>query len=127
MTVKGTLHAKGETQKISDKFSKREFAIKTEEKYPQFIPCQLINDKCPNLDFWDIGDHIEAEINLRGREWKAPDGNVKYFATLEAWKISGMKTEANSNKRDGITQNFVEDKLQSEYNDIAESDDDLPF
>lgn len=119
MTIQGILHAKGETQQITEKFSKREFAVKTEGKYPQFIPCQLVNDECPNLDFWDIGDQVEVQINLRGREWKAPDGKVKYFATLEAWKISGMKTEENSQKREDPKPIVAEEK--------KDKDEDLPF
>lgn len=129
MTVKGILHAKGETQQITPKFSKREFAIKTDnEKYPQFIGIQLINEKCAILDQWEIGDEIEANINLRGRQWETPDGKIKYINTLEAWRLTTNPINSTQTKRDGIEQNFVEDKLQAEQNDIADNNgDDLPF
>ena len=119
MTVKGKLHLKGDTQQISEKFSKREFVIQTEDKYPQLILLQLTQDKCSLLDFWNVGDNIEAEINLRGREWTSPDGKVKYFNTLEAWRLNSEKKE-----RDGIEQNFVDEKTQADLNDLQ---DDLPF
>jgi hypothetical protein len=30
---------------------------------------------------------VEVSFNLRGREWTSPTGDVKYFNTLEAWRI----------------------------------------
>ena len=119
MNVKGKLYVKGETQKVSEKFSKREFVIETADKYPQKVLIQLTQDKCGLLDLWSVGEQMDVDINLRGREWIAPDGKVKYFNTVEAWRLNSTK-----NERDGIEQNFVEDKLQAEQNAI---DDDLPF
>lgn len=119
MNVKGKLHVKGETQVISQKFSKREFVIETEDKYPQKILLQLTQDKCGLLDLWTVGEQMDVDINLRGREWIAPDGKVKYFNTVEAWRLNSTKSEG-----DGIEQNFTEEKLQAEQNAM---DDDLPF
>lgn len=118
--VKGKLHVKGDTQRVSEKFNKREFVIEMEDgKYPQFITFQLTQDKCSLLDLWNVGELMDIDFNLRGRKWDAPDGKVKYFNTLEAWRLNSIKKE-----RDGIEQNFVEDKLQAEQNAL---DDDLPF
>src|SRR5690349_15117496 len=86
-TASGRLHIKGQTQQISDKFSKREFVIATTDQYPQFISFQLANDKTSLLDSANVGDEITVHFNLRGREWKSPDGVIKYFNTLDAWKI----------------------------------------
>lgn len=119
MNVKGKLHVKGETQKVSEKFSKREFVIETADKYPQLILIQLTQDKCGLLDLWNVGEQMDVDINLRGRAWTAPDGKIKYFNTVEAWRLNSTKTD-----RDGIEQNFIEDKLQAEQNAL---DDDLPF
>ena len=35
-------------------------------------------------------DQIEVSFNIRGREWTSPQGEVKYFNTLEAWRIEKM-------------------------------------
>jgi hypothetical protein len=82
-------------QEISEKFSKREFVVITDEAspYPQFITFQTINDKCSLLDNYQEGDSIKVSFNLRGREWNGPQG-VKFFNTLEAWRIE--KTESSS-------------------------------
>ena len=96
MNVKGKLHLKGETQQITEKFSKREFVIQTEDKYPQLILLQLTQDNCPLLSDYNLGDSIDVDINIRGREWTSPKGEVKYFNTLEAWRFNREQPEEAS-------------------------------
>lgn len=123
MNIEGTIHVKGETQKISEKFSKRELVIKTKEKYPQFIACQLSQDKCGLLDFYNVGDEVNASINLRGREWTSPKGEVKYFNTLEVWKLT-----SNEVPQDIPTTNVIPKMNGDMANQFNESHgDDLPF
>ncbi len=88
MTVVGELKLKEETQKVSDKFQKRDFVLATDltTPYPQFITFQLNQDKCSALDSFNEGDEIKVQFNLRGREWNGSQG-IKYFNTLEAWRI----------------------------------------
>lgn len=86
-TITGTLHLIKQTQVVNEKFSKREFVIKTDEQYPQFVPVEFQQDKCAILDNYREGQRVEVSINIRGREWQAPSGDVKYFCTLQAWQI----------------------------------------
>ena len=105
MNVKGKLHLKGETQQITEKFSKREFVIQTEDKYPQLILLQLTQDKCGLLDEYEVGDAMDVDINIRGREWASPKGEVKYFNTLEAWRFNRAEDDEvsyESKKADDI-------------------------
>lgn len=89
--VKGILHAKGAIQKRSEKFSTRSFTIKTnEDKYEQFITFELLNDRTDMIDPFGVGEEITVSFNLKGREWTSPQGEVKYFNTLEAWKVQGI-------------------------------------
>lgn len=90
--IKGKLHHLGDTVVVSDKFQKREFVIQTDENYPQYISIQLTNDKCGFLDHAKNGLEIIAHINIRGREWENPQGEKKWFNTLEAWKLEFPKT-----------------------------------
>ena len=89
MELKGTILKVGKTEKMSDKFSKREFVLTTNDNptYPQHISVQCTNDKCVMLDNLSIGSEVTAHINLRGREWKSPTGETKYFNTIECWKL----------------------------------------
>lgn len=85
------MHVKGETQQRSEKFSTRPFTIKVmDDKYEQFITFELLNDRTDIIDPFGVGEEITVSFNLKGREWKSPQGEVKYFNTLEAWKVQGI-------------------------------------
>ena len=88
MEVIGTLKVKFDTQKVSDRFQKRDFVLTTEANtpYPQHVSFQITQDKCAMLDQYREGDELKVQFNLRGREWNGPQG-IKYFNTLEAWRI----------------------------------------
>lgn len=92
MQITGELKVKFDTQKVSDKFQKREFVLTTDGStpYPQHVSFQLTQDKCSVLDGFAIGETIVVQFNLQGREWNGPQG-IKYFNTLEAWAISKNK------------------------------------
>ena len=88
MEIKGTIKAIKATEVVSEKFSKRELVVTTEEQYPQHIAIQFTQDKCDLLNKFSIGQSVEVGINLRGREWTSPQGEVKYFNTIEGWRVS---------------------------------------
>ena len=87
MQVAGKLVVINATQVVSEKFSKRTFVIETADQYPQQIEFQLTQDKCDYLDAYKVGEQVNVSLNIRGRAWTNPQGEVKYFNTLEAWKI----------------------------------------
>ena len=85
--LSGTLKVINPTQVVSDRFSKREFVVETQDQYPQLISFQATQDKCALLDNFKANEQVEVSFNLRGREWTSPQGEVKYFNTIEAWRI----------------------------------------
>jgi hypothetical protein len=87
-TITGLLKVKKDTQKVTDTFQKREFVITdNSSQYPQHIIFQLVQDKCNLLDPVNEGEEITVSFNLRGREWTSPQGEVKFFNSLDAWRI----------------------------------------
>tara|TARA_B100000795_G_scaffold262887_1_gene241308 strand:+ start:234 stop:593 length:360 start_codon:yes stop_codon:yes gene_type:complete len=93
--LKGKLKDIKDTQKITDTFQKREFVITDDSsQYPQHIMFQLTQDRCPLLDGYQLGSEITVNFNLRGREWTSPAGDIKFFNTLEAWRIEASATAA---------------------------------
>ena len=48
---------------------------------------EFVKDKCSLLDTYNTGDNIKVSINLRGREWTNDKGEVKYFNSIQGWKI----------------------------------------
>jgi predicted SnoaL-like aldol condensation-catalyzing enzyme len=85
--IKGNIFLIKDTQKVNDKFQKREFVIVTEEKYPQHLQFQCVNDKCSILESFAEGQSVIVHYNLRGNKYTTNTGEVKYFVSLEAWKI----------------------------------------
>jgi len=94
--INGTLKVANQTQVISEKFSKREFVIETTDQYPQQVMFQLTQDKCELLSAFKVGNQLEVSFNLRGREWTSPAGEVKYFNTLEAWRLERLDGNGES-------------------------------
>ncbi len=121
--ITGKLKVKGSTQVVSDKFSKRDLVIITEDQYPQFISLQLTQDKCALLDAYNVGDDLKVSFNLRGREWTAPDGVVKYFNSLEAWRLErGASSQPAANSSASASPASQEEVISS-----SAANDDLPF
>lgn len=89
MELTGTIVSIADTQIVSDKFRKREFVILDKSgKYDQTIQFEAAQDNVDLLDKVTEGQEVTVSFDIRGREWKSPKGEVKYFNTLAAWKIT---------------------------------------
>jgi hypothetical protein len=88
MQITGVIKIKKDEQTVNDRFKKREFILTdNSSQYPQFISFQCTQDRCALLDQINVGDTVTVHFNIRGREWTSPQGEIKYFNTLEAWKL----------------------------------------
>lgn len=130
--LSGTVKLVNNTVQVSEKFSKREFVVTdTSSMYPQDIMFQSTQDKCAMLDGINQGDQVEVSFNLRGREWTSPQGEVKYFNTLEAWRIEKVGAGAPQGMPQGGPSAMNLDAIPSAPAAAAMSndsqDDDLPF
>ena len=120
----GSIKVIKDTVQISEKFAKREFVVSdTSNMYPQDILFQLVQDKCSILDQYSENDQVEVSFNLRGREWTSPQGEVKYFNTLDAWRIEKV---GHGIPQSGPSEMNLDSKTTG-TTEIDESDDDLPF
>lgn len=130
MEVIGTLKKKMDTKQVSDKFKSREFVLTTEAggKYPQQVIFQLSQDKCDAIDRFNVGDEIKLQFNLRGREWTNPQGEVKYFNSLEAWRLEKVgDVSSNSTPAEKTAKTNVSESNVQTFTASNDSDDDLPF
>lgn len=89
LKTSGKLHAIYETKQISDRFQKREFVVELADnsRYPQLVLFQLTGDRCAALDGFRLGEDVEIDFSLRGREWRSPKGDTKYFNSLDVWTL----------------------------------------
>ena len=51
------------------------------------VQFQLSGDRCENLDGFNLGDEVKLDFSLRGREWQSPQGETRYFNSLDVWTI----------------------------------------
>lgn len=124
MTIDGKLIEKSDTQDITDSFKKREFVVEYAEnpQYPEFVKFELIQNNCQQLDAFQLGDELTISFNLKGRKWNDPKGGVKYFNSLQAWRLdkkSGAPQAPQGDTPPPPSDNWMQENFSS--------DDDLPF
>ena len=132
--ISGRLTEKYDTQKVSDRFQKREFVLEIKStgatgfEFVDFIKFQSTQERCSLLDQFNIDDTVRVSFNLRGRKWEK-DGQVSYFTNLEAWRIEKISNESNESADDNPLLNNDADDAPFPSNP-PENDsgfDDLPF
>ena len=123
MDISGKIKLINETKEYgSNGFRKREIVLTTQEQYPQNILVEFIQDRTDLLDAYNIGDFVKIDINLRGREWTNDKGEVKYFNSIQGWRIEKVEDEFESQLPPLPT------KEDLNISDNASSEpDDLPF
>lgn len=99
-------------------FQKRNLVLSTDEEYPQKILIEFVQKKCEILDKYGVGQGVKISINLRGRDWTNPEGQVKYFNTIQGWRIEEHATDSAPE---------AEDAFQTTDDINEEEHDDLPF
>ena len=110
----------------SNGFRKREIVITTQEQYPQNILVEFVQDKCELLDPYQIGQDVRIGINLRGREWINPEGQTKYFNSIQGWRIDQLDQVSNNEESIPVQKPFETTDLNKDQND-SDEEDDLPF
>lgn len=125
MNIKAKLLEVFDETQISASFKKREFVVEYAEnaQYPEYLKFELIQDKCGLLDKFAVGQEIDVHFNLKGRKWTDPQGNVKYFNTLQAWRIldAGQQQQHQSGAPSGDGLDAPPAWLDGDEND------DVPF
>lgn len=123
MKLSGKLVEIFETVKIKDSFQKREFVVEyaTNPKYPEVIKFELVQDKCGLIDNFSVGQDIAVDFDLRGRKWTDQKGVVKYFNTLQAWRVSAASAGGDEQADAGAPPDVDTEDFS------AEKDGGLPF
>ena len=119
MKVTGKIHFVGALRTVSEKFKSKDVVLLTDEKFPQYITIQFTQDKTDLISQNNIGEQVEVSINLRGREWKSPQGEIKYFNTIEGWQINAVESAVENKGRQALKETIIH---ESNFDN-----DDLPF
>jgi len=127
MELIGTVKKKFEVQTFSSGFRKQELILLTQEQYPQPISIEFLSEKIDLLNSISEGDQIKVGINIRGREWQNPEGQVKYFNSITAWKLEKMNADTNNPTQATAIQPGQASSSQDTNVFGNDDEDDLPF
>ncbi len=105
-------------------FRKREMVLITEEQYPQTVLIEFIQDKTDLLNNFQVGQDVKISINIRGREWVNPQGETKYFNSIQGWRIENLAQAAPDQN---IPPMPPIEPFESTDNFNEDEHDDLPF
>ncbi len=125
MELQGKIKLIGETQTFGNNgFRKREVVITTEEQYPQDIMIEFVQDKSELLNNYQVGQNVKININIRGREWTNPQGETKYFNSIQGWRIENLQQDSQPSDIPPVPPADAFEPVD-ELNE--EDHDDLPF
>lgn len=71
----------GVSKSTGNPWKSMEFLLETEDRYPQSVCLQLMNDNCTRFEIKE-GDKIKVSFDMKAREWEN-----KAYNTLIAWKV----------------------------------------
>ena len=128
MELQGTVKKISDIQTFASGFQKREMVILTQEQYPQPINIEFLQEKINLLENISEGENVKVGINIRGREWTSPQGEVKYFNSITGWRIEKVNESATEPTKP--SQSAPQNATTSVTNEnpfADEGDDDLPF
>jgi len=125
MEVTGKIKVINAEQQVSASFKKRELVVTTDEQYPQHIMIEFTQDKCDLLNNYQPGEPVKVSINLRGREWVNPQGETKYFNSIQGWRIEKEQGQAQAPAQQAAAPATPTFQPAPSFNE--EEHDDLPF
>ena len=94
MELIGKIVEIGSTQKVSDKFQKREFVVETKDKtkgyeFVNYVKFSLLKDKVNIIDETFLYLEVKVQFNIKWSK-KEVDGETRYYTSLDAWKIDKL-------------------------------------
>ena len=125
-TLEGVVSHIGDLQTFDSGFTKREFVVTTEGKYPQEVKFELVKDRCRLAESLTTSTKVEVSFNIRGNAHKD-----RFYVNLQAWKIEKLgEVEGN----DAAINNTSWDEHDAKHDAREEApashegeEDDIPF
>lgn len=125
MEVQGKIKMLNLNQQVTASYVKSEVVITTDEQYPQHILIEFGGQKSDLLDPYVVGQDVKVHINLRGREWVNPQGETKYFNSIQGWRIENIGQAPQPHHANHPTN--MPSKSQPQPKPYETEDDGLPF
>ena len=112
--IKKKLEIESGVSKAGKDWKKQSFILDTKKDFNPEICFQMFGEeKIKMLESYKEGDEVEVSFNLSSREY-----NGKYYHNVDAWRITKMTIDTESEN--------LSDNLPVFDEDVSEEDD-LPF
>lgn len=117
--ISGTVKVVFDTQTFASGFSKREFVVTTEDKFPQDLKLECLKEKATILEGVEAGQRVKVSFDITGREY-----NGRYFVNLSAWRL---EPEAAGTKKGAAAAGSGDEAVPEDTTDYSAQDDEIPF
>ena len=119
-SINGKIKQLGDINQVTDTFKKREVVLTQDSgQYPQHILFQMVQDNCNLVDGMAVGEEVKFHFDIRGREWTSPSGEVKFFNSLNVWRVEKVGAVAAAPS--------TEAPATKDAPPLPVEEDDLPF
>ena len=105
-----------EMQTFGSGFTKHEFVVTSEDKYPQDVKFECVKDRIRDLKPIKVGMRVTVKFNVRGNEH-----NGRYYVNLQAWGV------IHSAGVDADTYQAAEPAVDYPTSNDDSPDEDMPF
>ncbi len=116
--ISGTVKVVFDTQTFASGFSKREFVLTTDDKFPQEVKLECLKEKAALLEGVEAGQRVKVSFDVNGREY-----NGRYFVNLVAWRLEPENEGAGAARAEPAR----DESLPDDTNDYSAKDDEIPF
>jgi hypothetical protein len=90
LKLEGKIEKIGQEEQIKN-LTKKSMLLTTNDKYPQTVQLDFINDKVKELLKFNVGDEVSVDFNIRSNEYKG-----KYYTNLQGWRIAQLLGEVSN-------------------------------
>ena len=117
LTIKGKITFVDEVREFgSNGFRKHQVVVETGDgRWDNPIPVEFTKDSIELSKELKVGDQVQIQTRINGREWKGKDGITKWFTSINGYKI----TKENPQSGDDPSSSF---DTFDEYADDLEED-----
>ena len=103
MQITGTIKLIQNIELVSVKYQRRKFVLTYNERQlsydekelfktqTQHILFHLTQSRVDLLDFFSVGDKVNIEFSIKGRQYKTKEGTTFFFNVLEVQKVDLIK------------------------------------
>lgn len=86
--LRGMIKQIDELKQINESLTKQEILIETDEKYPQTVRVEFVNNDTAFIENFNVGDKIMLTFKVRG--YKSKD---RFYTSIQGTKLEELQEE----------------------------------